>query len=260
LDLTIAVLDDQIPGPSWGLITKTITRMLNGTAGLFTADQGATSESRHDNVLAWTRNTSLVRANARSLEHAPTHPLYQIYARGEQGPLTVSDVVDETVWRRNSSYLISREEVDGATRHLGVPMPAPPGAVRCLLVCRPGRDFSTRDREFARRIQPLLIRLDRHLIELQKLHASLPAPVQPAAKVGVSPRELTVLALLAEGLTAVAIARRLTISSHTVTKHQENLYRKLGTNDRLTTVLLGQDLGLIATPVHSWSRRDTSAE
>jgi len=83
-------------------------------------------------------------------------------------------------------------------------------------------------------------------------------PEQRAAELGLTPRELTVLTLLAEGMTAAAIARRLTISPRTVNKHQENLYRKLATTDRLTTVLLAQDLGLVHRGVsdllHKWSR------
>jgi DNA-binding NarL/FixJ family response regulator len=83
-------------------------------------------------------------------------------------------------------------------------------------------------------------------------------PEQRAAELGLTPRELTVLALLAEGLTAAAIARRLAISPRTVNKHQENLYRKLGTTDRLTTVILAQDLGLVnrgaSDLLNNWSR------
>jgi DNA-binding CsgD family transcriptional regulator len=91
-------------------------------------------------------------------------------------------------------------------------------------------------------------------LQIQTLPESVPAPngddspEQRAVRHGVTPRELTVLGLLAEGLTAVAMARRLSISVHTVTKHQHNLYRKLGTTDRLATVLLAQNLGLVTAP------------
>jgi DNA-binding NarL/FixJ family response regulator len=133
-----------------------------------------------------------------------------------------------------------------------VPLYAPIGAVRVFVIGRSGRDFSQRDRELACRVQPLLTRLDRHLTELQRLRDSVPlartaiCPEERAAELCITPRELTVLALLAEGLTATAIARRLGITPHTVTKHQENLYRKLATKDRLTTVLIAQSLGLVA--------------
>jgi ATP/maltotriose-dependent transcriptional regulator MalT len=58
-------------------------------------------------------------------------------------------------------------------------------------------------------------------------------------------RETTVLAVLAEGLTADAIARRLDISPRTVHRHLQHLYRKLGTTDRLATVLRAKTLGLL---------------
>lgn len=58
-------------------------------------------------------------------------------------------------------------------------------------------------------------------------------------------RELTVLGLLAEGLTADAIARRLDISPRTVHRHLQHLYRKLGTTDRLATVLRAKAVGLL---------------
>lgn len=67
----------------------------------------------------------------------------------------------------------------------------------------------------------------------------------------LTPREHTVLNLLGEGLSAKAMARRLAISPRTVTKHQETLYRKLETSDRLMTVLRAQALGLLPLPVVS---------
>lgn len=69
--------------------------------------------------------------------------------------------------------------------------------------------------------------------------------LEPAVQVLLTPRELTVLALAAESLTAEAIARRLGIATGTVTKHLENAYRKLGAGDRLTSVLRAQALGLL---------------
>ena len=64
----------------------------------------------------------------------------------------------------------------------------------------------------------------------------------------LTPRELTVLTLVAQGLTAATIARRLGISSRTISKHQENLYRKLEISDRLSAVVRAVELGIIAIP------------
>jgi DNA-binding CsgD family transcriptional regulator len=66
----------------------------------------------------------------------------------------------------------------------------------------------------------------------------------PAAR-RLTQRERTVLTMLAEGLTAEAIARRLDISPRTVHRHLQHLYRKLGTADRLATVLRAKAVGLL---------------
>jgi DNA-binding NarL/FixJ family response regulator len=68
---------------------------------------------------------------------------------------------------------------------------------------------------------------------------------EPGAPPRLTDRERQVLALLAGGLTAGAIARRLYLSPRTVAKYQQRTYRKLGTSDRLTTVLRAQRLGLL---------------
>lgn len=52
----------------------------------------------------------------------------------------------------------------------------------------------------------------------------------------LTPREIEVLAALAEGLTNKAIARRLDISLHTVKFHVESLFRKLGARTRTEAV------------------------
>jgi DNA-binding NarL/FixJ family response regulator len=58
-------------------------------------------------------------------------------------------------------------------------------------------------------------------------------------------REHAVLGYLADGLTAEAIARRMSTRPATVRKHLQNLYAKLGTSDRLGAVIRGRDLWLL---------------
>lgn len=58
-------------------------------------------------------------------------------------------------------------------------------------------------------------------------------------------RQLAVLALLADGLTAAAICRRLGISERTVHKHLEHLYARLRVGDRLSAVLRAREHGLL---------------
>jgi DNA-binding NarL/FixJ family response regulator len=61
----------------------------------------------------------------------------------------------------------------------------------------------------------------------------------------VTPRELEVLQLLAEGLANKAIARRLDISEHTVKFHVNAIMSKLGAQSRTAAVVQATRLGLI---------------
>lgn len=95
-------------------------------------------------------------------------------------------------------------------------------------------------------LHPLMVGVERQQRVLSAWHHTTP----PAATVrttdaGLTARETAVLALLTTGLTADAIGRRLSVTAHTVRKHQQNLYRKLGTHDRLSTVLVAQELGIL---------------
>jgi DNA-binding CsgD family transcriptional regulator len=68
--------------------------------------------------------------------------------------------------------------------------------------------------------------------------AELTAPV-------LTPRELQVLQLAAQGLSASAIARHLVVSTSTVRTHLENIYPKLGVSDKAAAVAKGLRDGLI---------------
>jgi DNA-binding CsgD family transcriptional regulator len=64
----------------------------------------------------------------------------------------------------------------------------------------------------------------------------------------LSAREHEVLTLIADGLTLLEVADRLTISPATVRTHAANIYRKLGARNRPHAVALGLGLGLITPP------------
>lgn len=61
----------------------------------------------------------------------------------------------------------------------------------------------------------------------------------------LTPRECEVIALLAEGKTAGAMARQLRISVGTVRKHLEHIYAKVGGHDRMIVVRRAQRSGLL---------------
>ena len=65
----------------------------------------------------------------------------------------------------------------------------------------------------------------------------------------LTPRELDVLRLLAEGIQQPEIARRLVISPKTVSTHIERILTKLGAHSRAEAVALAYRLQLVAVPV-----------
>ncbi len=72
-----------------------------------------------------------------------------------------------------------------------------------------------------------------------------PRRTEPGPDVGLTPRELDVLALIAEGASNKAIARRLAISVHTVKFHIASLLDKLDAQGRAEAVAQGARLGAI---------------
>lgn len=62
----------------------------------------------------------------------------------------------------------------------------------------------------------------------------------------LTPREIEVLELLAEGLTNDEIAGKLVISPHTVARHRENLMRKLGLHSKSELVKYAIRKGIIS--------------
>ena len=69
-----------------------------------------------------------------------------------------------------------------------------------------------------------------------------------APPLGLSPREVEVLRLLASGLSNPAIAARLTLSVHTVERHVVNLYTKLGIHGRAEATTYAMRHGLLMPP------------
>ena len=76
--------------------------------------------------------------------------------------------------------------------------------------------------------------------------SSVTQPVDEANPVqALTPREIEVLGMLAEGLGNKAIARRLSISEHTVKFHVSSIFTKLNARSRTEAVTLGARQGLI---------------
>jgi len=66
------------------------------------------------------------------------------------------------------------------------------------------------------------------------------------AESGITPRELQVLGLIAEGLSNKEIGERVHVSENTVKTHSSRLFDKLGARRRTQAVRLARELRLIA--------------
>jgi two-component system nitrate/nitrite response regulator NarL len=81
-----------------------------------------------------------------------------------------------------------------------------------------------------------------------EVQADLVAQIQMRSREdrpALSPREREVLVLIAEGLSAPDVGRRLHLSPATVKTHLQNLYEKLGVSDRAAAVARAMRLGLL---------------
>ncbi len=81
--------------------------------------------------------------------------------------------------------------------------------------------------------------------ELMALLAPAGVLTEPLLAEDLTPRELEVLRLLAEGLSNKAIAQQLDISDHTVKFHVNAIMKKLGAQSRTAAVVQATRLGLI---------------
>jgi ATP/maltotriose-dependent transcriptional regulator MalT len=79
----------------------------------------------------------------------------------------------------------------------------------------------------------------------QEVFADLSAGVEPPDVSGLSARELEVLRLVAEGLGNREIAASLVISQHTVARHLQNIFAKLGVASRTSAVAYAHEHRLV---------------
>lgn len=90
--------------------------------------------------------------------------------------------------------------------------------------------------------------LDGRLAELIGVEVPAAEPLADPAPVlaDLSPRELEVLGLVADGLSNRAIAERLVLSEKTVARHVANIYVKLGVHSRASAARIAAEGGLTA--------------
>ncbi|MFE0172154.1 LuxR C-terminal-related transcriptional regulator [Streptomyces sp. NPDC059002] len=246
LDLTVAILNSRQATLPWQLVRAELGDVLDSPAKVLFASRGWP-----DTPVPCPPPTAAVDPRMRALDVSlHEHPLVSHYRRtGDRSPLTDCQLHGGRPWPDEAAQQ-TFEGAFHADHQLALPLPAPAGASHLIMLGRQGELYGERDVEVARRVQPLLAAVVDHMSHARKLPPPAPGDspedtLDRAAEYGLTPRETVVLTLLAQSLTADTIGRRLGISPRTAHKHLENVYRKLGTADRLATVLHARDVGLL---------------
>jgi DNA-binding CsgD family transcriptional regulator len=86
-------------------------------------------------------------------------------------------------------------------------------------------------------LQAITLVVDSRRQQKEQFKTEFKSP-QPLETLGLTPREAEILFWVAQGKTNCEIGTILQISSATAKKHLENIYAKLGTENRTTATLL----------------------
>lgn len=174
------------------------------------------------------------------------HPLLKWAAVAGSAPQTMRRVPWSVSPQSDRDSTLEVMRPLGAQEQLALPIAMGELCHASFVVARPDQDFADSDLTLARRLQPLLVGL---AAQVQVLSRWQDGPglqqLAVAQQLGLTGKEIAVLELLATGMTATSVARRLKISARTVEKHLERVYRKLGVNDRLSAVLVAQRMGAL---------------
>ncbi|HET8971645.1 MAG TPA: helix-turn-helix transcriptional regulator [Candidatus Nanopelagicales bacterium] len=179
---------------------------------------------------------------------------------GATEPL-IADLVADLIGCDGNRYECLPDAAEAAPDQVWIRAAGDPTPALCLLthrgadprgwaLTRAGGRFNTADVARGVRVLPLLVALDRHLsppaadVPTGDVDGARPGRAA-ASPVCLTARERAVLSLIADGLTATAVAHRLAVAPSTVRKHLENTYAKIGLHDRLAAVLHAQRFGLI---------------
>jgi DNA-binding CsgD family transcriptional regulator len=156
----------------------------------------------------------------------------------ERGVRRLSDFVATREWRRRGLFNDFYRPL-GMTSEVSVQLAwGPAGSSCCMALHRSGRDFGDRELALVELLAPHLRAARGRLTAESRtaVRGSGPDEAHAAASLArrlpITPREAEVLAHLAAGRTNEGIAEELTISRHTVVRHVEHIYAKLGVHTR----------------------------
>jgi DNA-binding CsgD family transcriptional regulator len=259
LDLVTALLSTQDPGVAWQFVGEHFLDA-HFDAEVFTVNEVPTTSVGTSQVPhatpGWVAQRVPPPPDLQRL--FAIHPLIEHLrtAPDRMAPRRSSDAVSRADWLNCETRSQLRATL-GISHQLAIPLPEESGVMRTVVLMRPGRDFSDHDLAVAMQLQRLLIGLDLHLRNgnaRSGCSAGTSDVMRLDGGLHLTGREVAVLRLLADGLTAESIGRRLGVSKRTVHKHLEHLYTKFDHSDRLSVVLQAQRLGVLPSnlpPAHS---------
>ena len=173
------------------------------------------------------------------LKAIPHHPLVRWFDRTrDPTAMSIGRVPPAFVTPRGRAVVREILAPIGMEQQLSIPYRLAPGTHRAYVLARSDSDFSDEDLQVARQIQLLLRLLDK---QTRVLAPRLPLSADCGELTG---RELAVLLLLSDGLTAAAIGSRLGISPRTVHRHLSAIYH-LGVCDRVRAVGVAGEAGML---------------
>jgi DNA-binding CsgD family transcriptional regulator len=172
---------------------------------------------------------------ARAFPHARANPAIAALAdRGTEQPVRTSDLVRMEEFWETPAYAHFHGYVPGARYPMGAALCVSGDVLVFLGMHHSDRDFSDHEMAMLRRLQHLVapaitlrVRLAAAVEQMARTGI-----VEPAASRVLTPREVDVITLAAQGLTSGAVGRRLGITERGVRKHLGAVYAKTGTNGR----------------------------
>ena len=176
-----------------------------------------------------------------ALHHfAHQNPVYD-QARGNVG--TISDFLSRADWHRTDLYAEGFGQVEQEDGMI-LDMDLRKDCRLSLITSRGKRGFTAEERGVMALLEPHVREVFKRLNLQNRLARSLEMDTDNPTDIPISAREREVLSWLAEGKSNTEIAFLLGISPGTVKKHLENIYNKLGVENRHAAALLAVRRGL----------------
>lgn len=213
-----AALRSCLAGAGWGLLDRTRLLAALVEVALVVGDRDAAREAANELV---------------TMDRPDGADLIEAYADTARGALALDE--------GDIAAALERIRL-GRDRWLELGLPYETAEARVLLAaaCRLAGDDDTADIEL-RAARSTFDRLGARDAVERVDELVLGEPAQPG---GLTPRQIEVLRLVAAGRTNREIANELVISEHTVSRHLENIYAKLGVSSRAAATTFAHTHGL----------------